>query len=387
MKLVYLSNYFNHHQRPLSNEFYKQLGDGNYFFIETTEVPEFRKRLGYQEITAPYVLKYNESTALRIQNLIFEADVVICGEAPSKLLAVRYNAGKITFRDDESRYKTVSRYLKWPIYTWHSMRWNKGYLLCASAYCCRDYYFSGMRVNKCFRWGYFPEVKIYDDIDGLLDEKERVLKHNTDASILWVGRLIGLKHPELPILLANKLKEDGINFKLDIIGTGEMKSDIMKMISKYNLNDCVKLLGSQSPEEVRKYMEKSQIFLFTSDRNEGWGAVLNESMNSACAVISSPVIGAAPYLIKEGVNGLYFKDKNVDSLYEKVTWLINNPGKRRQMGKSAYDTISNVWCAKNAARSFLQLVKDLQQTGTSSITNGPCSNAPYLRRDWYNNKS
>jgi hypothetical protein len=34
------------------------------------------------------------------------------------------------------------------------------------------------------------------------------------------------------------------------------------------------------PEEVRVHMEQSNIYLFTSDFGEGWGAVLNEAMNS-----------------------------------------------------------------------------------------------------------
>lgn len=381
MKLIYLSNYFNHHQRPLSEEFYKLLGEGNYYFVETEGVPEFRKKLGYREISAPYVVKYNVSTALKIQEMINNADVVICGEAPSSMVSDRYSSGKLTFRDDECRYRTVSRYIKWPIYTWHSFRWNKGYLLCASAFSCRDYYVSGMKVSKCFKWGYFPEVKVYEDINNLIDSKD--VNEGRYVSILWVGRLIGLKHPEIPIKLAKLLKDSGVRFKLEIIGTGGMQTYLKNMISRFNLIDEVLLLGSKTPEEVRYYMERAQIFLFTSDRNEGWGAVLNESMNSACAVVVSPVIGAAPYLINEGVNGLYFEDRNVDSLYEKVMWLINNPEKRKQMGKAAYETMRDVWCAKNAAKSFLQLVYDLQHIGASSIIDGPCSSSPYLRRDWY----
>lgn len=47
--------------------------------------------------------------------------------------------------------------------------------------------------------------------------------------------------------------------------------------------------------EVRSYMEKADIYLFTSDFNEGWGAVLNESMNSGCAVVASHAIGSVPF--------------------------------------------------------------------------------------------
>ena len=36
-------------------------------------------------------------------------------------------------------------------------------------------------------------------------------------------------------------------------------------------------------------MEQADIYLFTSDRNEGWGAVANEAMNSACAMVADAI--------------------------------------------------------------------------------------------------
>ncbi len=53
------------------------------------------------------------------------------------------------------------------------------------------------------------------------------------------------------------------------------------------------MLGAMSPDKVRAYMERADVFLFTSDFNEGWGAVLNESMNSGCAVVASHAMVSA----------------------------------------------------------------------------------------------
>ena len=83
------------------------------------------------------------------------------------------------------------------------------------------------------------------------------------------------------------------------------------------------------PEQVREYMEKSEIHIFTSDRNEGWGAVLNESMNSACVPVANKAIGSVPYLINDGNNGFMYKDEN--ELYEKVKYLLNNDKDRKAM--------------------------------------------------------
>ena len=378
MKIVYLSNYFNHHQKPLADALHKKL-NGDFIFVETGGIPEFRKKLGYQELKAPYVLKYKENENL-VERLIKEADVAIYGEAPLGLIKVRYNSGKLTFRDDESRYKKKNRYLKWPVYTYKSHWINKGYLLCASSYAPIDYMLSGMSPKKCFRWGYFTKLKRYDSSEALMEKKG--LKHPQGVSILWTGRLIGLKHPEAAIFVAKGLKREGIDFELNIIGTGKLENKIKSQIQKFGLKDCVHMLGSMTPAEVRTHMEEADIFLFTSDRCEGWGAVLNESMNSGCAVVADGNIGSVPYLIKDGENGLIYKSTDWKDLYKNVSYLVHNPIERVQIGKKAYATMLSLWNGEVAAKNILELCESILSKTENPIKEGPCSNAPLLMRTY-----
>ncbi len=74
----------------------------------------------------------------------------------------------------------------------------------------------------------------------------------------------------------------------------------------------------QGPEEVRAAMERSEIYLVTSDRKEGWGAVVNEAMNSGCAVVADHMIGAAPWLIRQGENGWMYRDGEEQELFRTV---------------------------------------------------------------------
>lgn len=377
MQIVYLSNYFNHHQKPLADSLFTMLGD-DYHFVSTEEFPEFRKNLGYKEITAPYVIRYCKETKDEIDKMIMSADVVIYGEAPISIIKHRIIKGKLTLRDDESRYKNPNRYLKWPIYTYNSLWINKCYLLAASAYAPIDYMLSGMNPKKCYKWGYFTEVKHYSDVDVLIQNKS--LRKSGKISILWTGRLIAWKHPEYMISVAKSLKRDGVNFCIYVIGTGRLERKLKAQIIKENLCEYVILLGSMAPEQVRAYMEAADIFLFTSDRREGWGAVLNESMGSACAVIADGNIGSVPYLIKNGVNGLIYKSKDVDDLVENIRCLIQNPSKIEEMGKRAYATMSEMWNGKVAAKNLMELCAALLRGDTSQINDGPCSQAPVILR-------
>ena len=202
------------------------------------------------------------------------------------------------------------------------------------------------------------------------------------ASILWAGRLIGWKHPDASIELAASLKKKGYSFKISIIGNGEMEAQLREMIRSKGVEDCVEMLGAMSPDEVRAHMESADVFLFTSDFNEGWGAVLNESMNSGCAVVASHAIGSVPFLIKDGVNGLIYENGNQKHLEKQVCRLLDDDAYRRKTGENAYATISDTW---NASGRFVELAREIIKGNSvqNLFKDGPCSSAEILEDGWY----
>ena len=378
MRVIFLSNYLTHHQKPLSDELYRILGDGNYFFVCTEDVEEERKKMGWPVLEAPYVVQYSDKTHDEVERLVDDCDVAIYGHAPLSLIKKRYYDGKIVVCNTERRYKTISRYFKYPINTYKSFYINKGYFLSSSAFAPKDYWLSGMSLRKCYKWGYFPEVKTYENIDALIEAKGGRIDASSDVSILWAGRLIEWKHPESVLFLAKRLKQAGYRFHVDIIGNGILEERLKTQVKKQELSDCVNFLGSMSPAEVRWNMEKADIFLFTSDRHEGWGAVVNESMNSACAVVASNAIGSVPYLIKNGYNGMIYQNGNNGDLYDKVKYLIDNPNERKVLQKNAYKTVHDVWSPSNASKNLISLFEALLKGGETPILDGPGSKAPLI---------
>ena len=197
--------------------------------------------------------------------------------------------------------------------------------------------------------------------------------------------MIDWKHPESALHVAKRLKECGYDIQLNLIGEGPLKADLQERIKQEKLENCVSLLGSMSPEAVREHMEKSEMFLFTSDRNEGWGAVLNESMNSGCAVVASHAIGSVPFLIKDKENGLIYRSGDIDDLFNKVKWLLDNPKERVEISKKAYKTIMDEWNAENAAKRFLGLAQEILDGNKHACPykEGVCSKAERLKDNWY----
>ena len=383
MKVAFVTNYYNHHQKPFADAMYSLLGE-DYCFIETSRIGLERLKLGWGgDERPPYVLQnFGSPEAFeKCQQLINEADVVIMGSAPWSLLSARLRAEKLTFLYSERIYKTKPPFYKYPVHFLKNfkniIRHKNLYLLCASAYTSGDYAKVFTFINKAYKWGYFTELKRYDDVDNLIEDK-------TPASILWVSRFIPLKHPAHALKVAERLKADGYNFKLSLIGGGPLEGKIVETVEKKGLWDNVEILGSMKPEQVREHMEKSEIFLFTSDRNEGWGAVLNESMNSACAVVANSAIGSVPFLMEDGENGYMYKDGDVDDLYQKVKRLLDNAEERKQISKNAYKTMVNEWNAENAASKFIKLCEMMDgEYKPFPFEKGVCSKAEILKDGWY----
>ena len=76
MNIVFVSNYMSHHQLFLSNELYEITG-GHYSFIATEPISDERLKMGWQRITAPYIIEVdnsNKETKVDTEELNFDDD-------------------------------------------------------------------------------------------------------------------------------------------------------------------------------------------------------------------------------------------------------------------------------------------------------------------------
>lgn len=378
MKLTFVSNYINHHQIPLSERLYQKLGSG-YSFIQTQPMERERKEMGWEtDLSAlPYLKCYYEEKET-CKRLILESDIVIFGGVEEESYIVpRLEAGKPVIRYSERLYregqwKAVSPRGLLKKYKDHTRYRKKNvYLLCSGAYVASDFHIVRAYPEKMFQWGYFPEVRRYD-ADALLSGKGN---KEGNVEILWAGRFLPLKHPEYALALAGRLMEKGVAFHLTMVGGGEMEKALKEAVKQKGLFDKVTFTGYQKPEKVRAYMEQANIFLFTSNYLEGWGAVLNEAMNSGCAVAADAKIGAVPFLIKHNKNGLVYRDGNLEEFLDCAERLASDEALQNRLGRNAYETISVLWNPEEAASRLLEFAEGIQKGAIPDFKEGPLSPA------------
>lgn len=378
MKITFYSNFLNHHQIPFCNEMFKSLGH-DFTFVATEKIPEERIQGGYMSdfssytyLLESYLSEDHEKKAIELG---LSSDIVIIGSADDKYIKDRLKLNKLTFRYSERLFKKgflyffhpkvlIKRFIKDTL-----LRRKNVYMLSSSAYTPYDYSFYLAYPNKFLKWGYFPEFITY--------QKEALFKQKPSQGIhlLWAGRFLNWKRPMDAVYVFEKLIKDYPNIHLTMLGTGPIHQKVSNYISSRNLSQ-ITLKGALKAHEVRKEMEKAHIFLLTSNKEEGWGAVLNEAMNAGCLCLSNYVVGSAPYLIKHLENGVIYK--GINSLESYLRHYLNQKDEINKLSWKAYQTIESLWNPQIASTRFLTYAKALLSDNIITYEEGPLSIAPRL---------
>ena len=376
MTVTFVTNFVHHHQLPLADEFFKLIGN-DFHYIATHPLPDWLIKGGYDPtLDRSFIIRtyLGKEQLSKSRKLIDSCDVVIMGAAPNEWVYERKKANKVTFHYSERWLKKITYHTFSPkgifynLKNYTQFRNKRTYMLCASAYAANDvsYYFAF--PNKCYKWGYFIKVSNNSQFFPAVNSSGTI-------RLMWCARFLALKHPELAIQLAARLKKDGYNFVLDMYGSGDELDKAKTLVRELMVSEVVHFCGNLPNEELLVRMKEYDIFLFTSDRNEGWGAVLSEAMSNGCAVVASKDIGSAPFLINDGKNGLLFNSIDLESLYSKVKLLIDDDKLRRIISENAINTMQEIWNPRVAAERFLHLSERLLNGLDTDFADGPCSKA------------
>ena len=174
-----------------------------------------------------------------------------------------------------------------------------------------------------------------------------------------------------------KLNKAGYKCHLKIVGTGDCEEQMKSLVKSEKAEDFIEFTGPMSPENVREEMKKASLFFITSDKNEGWGAVLNEAMNSGCCCFANAAVGSAPFLISDGVNGYIYSSEN--ELYKKAVSVIGDKPQMDKMGKNAYLTLVDNWNSEVAAKRLIDLANALKIGKDTPFESGVCSKAIIIK--------
>jgi glycosyltransferase involved in cell wall biosynthesis len=183
--------------------------------------------------------------------------------------------------------------------------------------------------------------KFYDAGDMSSGEIGRIRKElgaKTEETIIGVVAALEPRKGHIYMIeVAKRLKDK--NVKIVFVGDGWYRGELEKKILEDGLEDIIKFLGHR--DDVEKIMGACDILVLTS-LWEGLPQVLVQGAAVGKPLVSFAVEGANE-VIKDGVNGFIVPIKDVDTLTEKLRYLIENPDKAREIGKKGREVIGDEW--------------------------------------------
>jgi glycosyltransferase involved in cell wall biosynthesis len=120
----------------------------------------------------------------------------------------------------------------------------------------------------------------------------------SEPRLVNVGRLSAAKGQLLLVQAAALLKKDGRPFQIDIIGDGDLRPALEKLVAELDVGQHVNLLGLRSSLEVRQAIDNSRAMVMPSFA-EGLPVVIMEALSRHRPVISTAIAGI-PDLVRQG---------------------------------------------------------------------------------------
>ena len=158
--------------------------------------------------------------------------------------------------------------------------------------------------------------------------------------IIWLGRIVPPKDPQILIHAAAQLRDEGFQFSVCLIGkpiasTVWYLEETEALIEKLQLQDVVNLLGFLSDEELQEKMIQADISVQTS-HTEGLSIALMEHMMSGLAIIATDV-GDTAIAIEDGISGIIIPPKDIKRLTDALKNLLSNHTFRIQLASAAHN--------------------------------------------------
>lgn len=197
-----------------------------------------------------------------------------------------------------------------------------------------------------------PEKKIPVIFNGI-DLSRCIVKEsyvrNKAFNVLHIGRFMDVKNHELLLRSFARFKGQHSDARLQLLGDGELKENMIQLAGQLNIADTVEFSGLQS--NVYPWLHNADVFILPS-KFEGMPMTLIEAMGTGLPIIASNV-GGIPDMLANKKEALLIQPKE-DCIIKALELLYNDEGKRTYLGQNALQK-SATFSAQTMARDYVDV--------------------------------
>ena len=194
---------------------------------------------------------------------------------------------------------------------------------------------------------------------GLREESRRQLGVTPDRFLVgWVGRMTGVKRVDDVLLGFARLREQGIDAVLCLIGDGPDREGMELRAHELGVIRHCLFLGYQ--EEVAPYYAAFDAVMLPS-ANEGTPVSVIESLAAGCPVVATRV-GGVPDVVNENEDGFLVEMGDVQALGDRLADLARDPELCRRMGEAGRSRILERYAVDRLIGDVDELYRTLLET-------------------------
>lgn len=201
-------------------------------------------------------------------------------------------------------------------------------------------------------YDFFSERKAItkkDELKGRLG----LIKHRY---LLFVGQLIPRKGVDVLISSYARLRKEGFNVGLVIVGDGPLHDRLQLRCVEEAIPD-VRFTGWVSDEDKANYYSVCDVFVLPT-HEDVWGLVINEAMSSSLPVITTLKAGAASDMIVDGKNGYVIDHPDEIALTNAMRMMMDKDDlSLRMAGEASRHTIEAGFTYDIMASKFANAIR------------------------------
>ena len=179
------------------------------------------------------------------------------------------------------------------------------------------------KVTKLGVWGRGIDLERFSPNHRSTEFRQRMGFSDHDVVVMWCGRLVPEKRPDIFCKVVRRLHERKIPFKALVVGQGPVEEEVK------NLPNTV-FAGWMTGDELAIAYASCDVFLFPS-AVETFGNVTLEAAASGLPLVVEA--GCSGHLVNHGLNGFACQDNDVDAYFDATLCLVVDDTRRNAMSE------------------------------------------------------
>jgi colanic acid/amylovoran biosynthesis glycosyltransferase len=174
--------------------------------------------------------------------------------------------------------------------------------------------------------------------------------------LISIGRLSEQKGQYILVEAAARLRAQGRDFEIVLIGGGPLRDSIEERVRQLDLGKYVKLAGWMTGPQVREELLASRGLVLPSFA-EGLPVVIMESLALGRPVIATYIAGI-PELVRTGETGWLVPAGDVEELVAAMGQMLDAPVEQlERMGQAGATRVARDHDVRTEARKLLDLIE------------------------------